>query len=375
MRQLGLCPRSTECQRFTSNSPDKAVDEESKEQPPLPSRTTPSPSPSSFSVHPRPALTLEISSPHWSPSSVSGSRSPFSHVTSTSSPSPPSHDPVSTPSMKYRLDSRPSAPSLHVTVTVNSSSPSPPTPTSEPEALSQSTLEAALSNLLSSGLSGSRRFSYPPTTHSFASSPSSKTRPPPIVDLPRATSPALMSPTTASSLFQALDRKRAFRPYHPPSLSASSYHRVTVEVDCLAPLEVRMLQVDGWEGVLVGVELLRGRGVVWGVGLDEAMFVINAMEGEQVRGSGFLSLKGLMEEREVRVRVRGQGGEEWEVRVEVKGVESFNGEEREDRRRMRRWIHESGSLQRRLGGTTEKGNGMEGQRMGRERRMEGEVKA
>ena len=185
-----------------------------------------------------------------------------------------------------------------------------------------------------------------------------------------------MSPTTASSLFQALDRKRAFRPYHPPSLSASSYHRVSVEVECPSGMSVRLMQVDGWEGVLVEVELMKGRGVVWAVGLDEAMFVVNVVEGRRVRGSGFLSLKGLLEEREVRVRVKGQRGEEWEVRVEVKGVESFTGEDREDRRRMRELGHESRGLQRRLEGSVEREEDeVRRQRVRDGLKLEGEVKA
>ena len=316
----------------------------------------------------RPALRLEVSSPLLSPASISGSRSPFSpsSFSTASSPSPPHQCAVEhslTAPSECSVDTLPAVNSpspLPLSLTVDAS-PVPFTPRSPPcptDSCAQPSLEAALSNLLSSGLSASRRFSYPPSVHSFtAPSPRGAkaevaAKEPPV----RVTSPALMSPTAASSLFQALDRKRAFRPYQPPLLAKWSFHRVEVRltVDSMPPLSFRLFQVDGLRERLAPVPVQRGRAVLWAVELDEAMLVVNLQEGgegaSEVRGSGYLSLQSLLDERELRVMVRGdEGGErQWEVRAEVSVVESLRWDDGEERRRLCERLQESEALRRRV---------------------------
>ena len=303
----------------------------------------------------RPALTLEVSSPVLSPASVSGSRSPFSptSLSTESSPSPPHHRSIADPHHPLSVTVQPS--------------PTLPTPSPPPLPLDccppQPILEATLSNLLSSGLSATRRFSYPPSSHSFTS-PSPRAKPaahyssstePPV----RVTSPGLMSPTAASTLFQALDRKRAFRPYQPPVLARGTFHRVEVQLTVEGvggdeAVPVRLMQVDGVGERLVAVGVERGRAVLWAVGLDESMLLVSLQEEGGVGGGkavGYLSLHALLDDREVRVGVRGgEGGEErqWEVRAEVKAVESLRWECGEDRRRLCERLHESSALRRRV---------------------------
>ena len=371
MRQTRLSPRSTQCGSSPSPFPSAPVFHESEEQSEALIIDT------SFfaSTCPLPQhspVPLDEPSPRWSPASPSGRRSPFSPSTSSLAlfPSLSLHSPpkqtASTPSIGYRLDSRPSVP-LQVTVTATSTVSTPvlvtPIAFREPApaamvAAPQPTLEAALSNLLlSSGLSASRRFSYPPTVHSFAPSPKSAGAVSDAHPAPpsRVMSPGLMSPTAASTLFEALDRKRAFRPYRPPTLSATAFHRLTIgltfEGATAGHLSLRLFHLDAARAALTEVAVEQARVTLWAVGLDDGVLLLHAEEEGRVgvRATGVALLSAVTAERESRVRLRGvEDDEEWEVAVEVKAVESFSLDDAEESVKLMALLHESRALRQRV---------------------------
>ena len=322
-----------------------------------------------------------------------------------------------TPRLGWRLDTRPSAADAVLVVTVNN------VPMPQVEAVSSSaraqvgetrdvapplsidtdeadeSVNALLSSLLSSGLSANRRFSYPPTSHTLASLPNQPhvTHATSTASTSSATSsasssstscfggplrslsPALMSPTAASSFFQTLDRKRAFKPYYrTPTFTGDSVHRVQLALTLCHPPAIgrrhatkphytaALYAVDPSNAsiVLIGHERLSddvggGGGMwCWQVGVATCMVMCTLLRREDAADcsegepgerlwSAYFTVQQLLTDKALTVK-----GDEWagreEVKVEVQSVHSLQLDDEYDRHILRQYEHESAMLREAL---------------------------
>ena len=401
---------------------------------PSPNLLSPSFSSSAPSTHP---LHVDLLSTQLLPSpSASESRSPHSGWSSASS-STASYplltcnvdeavlqaDSQRTPCLGWRLDTRPAV-DEPIVVTVNSMPVQQQQQQHVDSAAAGSTVQvgakgalaaslsidtdeaddsvnALLSSLLSAGLSASRRFSYPPTTHTLASLPNqphlthsatstsstasaassssfSSSAGGPL----RSVSPALMSPSAASNFFQTLDRKRAFKPYYrTPTFTATSVHRVHLTLSLRHPsvssrrhsqpacytAAVYAVDPSNASVVLVGYERLwdglgggGSDGVwCWQVGVATCMVMCSLLRREEAAECGegevgesrlwseYFTVQQLLKDRTLSV-----SGLEWpgreEVKVEVQSVQSLQLDDEHDRLTLKQYEHECPMLREAL---------------------------
>ena len=323
-----------------------------------------------------------------------------------------------TPCLGWRLDTRPTAADEVMVVTLNNmplqqqldaessgsslrlgerdeSASSLSIDTGAGEA--EDSVNAMLTSLLSSGLSASRRFSYPPTSHTLASLPnqphlahststsstvstaSSSSAGGPL----RSASPALMSPTAASSFFQTLDRKRAFKPYYrAPTFTSNSVHRVQLTVSLRQTAGSPRSKVEQGRYTaavyavdpsnasigLVGYERLsddkRGGTAVWcwQVGVQTCMMLCTLSRqddstdcaegelGESRLWSEYFTVQQLLKDKSLALKGNEWSGRE-ELAVEVQSVHSLLLDDEHDRHTLRQHEHECSMLREALHAT------------------------